>query len=191
MFTIIALFDVSFILRAILDIHTLVPDIKVADHYCEDAEGRRHICKPYKLCLFGVVMQIVYDYIPLMAILLFHKSNFKVKTVVKDYSALEKEDVDATDEGTEVNIHRETLLENEVLIRESLMRSRRTGPSNTLSVNKQTSESFTGKSGEDELLSNHENQETNALLGMSADLEVMQFESGLFTTAIPARRPTI
>ena len=156
MFTIIVLFDISFILRAIMDIHYLVPDIKVAEYYCKDADGYRHMCKPYKLCLYGIVMQIIYDYIPLMAILLFHKSNFKVKTVKKDNSALMEED--ASDDGTEVNIHKESCKENEVLIRESLLRSRRTTPTSLLSVNKQKSESFLRGEGEDEQLSTHENE---------------------------------
>ena len=60
-----------------------------------------------------------------MAILLFHKSNFKVKNVKKDNSALETEGTDISDDGTQVNVYRETEIENEVLIRTSLMKSNR------------------------------------------------------------------
>ena len=79
-----------------------------------------------------------------MAILLFHKSNFKVKNVKKDNSALESEGTDISDDGTQVNVYRETEIENEVLIRTSLMKSNRqtAAGSNLASVNKQTPSSI-------------------------------------------------
>ena len=48
----------------------------------------KHTCDPFNLALYDLVSQYFWDFIPIMAILLFHKNNFstgkKVVLVVDD-----------------------------------------------------------------------------------------------------------
>ena len=79
---IMIVFDVSFIIRALVDsgelIYTLLFKATVGDfQICTDSSDRKYFCNPYPLVVFDLIIQYVWDFIPLMCILLFHKANFK------------------------------------------------------------------------------------------------------------------
>ena len=81
---ILAIFDSSFVLRYAVNLS--VYEAKIFDisdaNICLDSEGNKHVCEPYRIVLYDEISQYFWDYIPIMAILLFHKSNFKIKDTV-------------------------------------------------------------------------------------------------------------
>ena len=82
---ILAVFDSSFIIRYIVNttIKVSINSWFEPEIVCLDSNGHKHICNPYQWVIFDLITQYFWDYIPIMAILLFHKINFTSKDVVR------------------------------------------------------------------------------------------------------------
>ena len=70
---ILVIFDLSFILRLIADFVLTDLNLIADTEICG-----QHACKVFQDVIYDIVTQYAWDYIPIMAILLFHRSNFKL-----------------------------------------------------------------------------------------------------------------
>ena len=74
---ILVLFDISFVFRLIFDEY--ITEKLVGGNvwnYCRDSEGWYQLCDPFPIILYDLITQYFWDYIPILCILLFHKTNF-------------------------------------------------------------------------------------------------------------------
>ena len=81
---ILILFDTSFVLRVLVDefeyyLHTTDGEYDL----CTDSDGRTYYCNPFSQILYDQLIQYVWDYIPIMSILIFHFINFTVRKELK------------------------------------------------------------------------------------------------------------
>ena len=129
LFIILLVFDLSIFLRIVgLFFDVLV--IKFGKPtICEDIHGHNCYCYEdlFSQILFDQVTQYIYDFIPIMSILLFHRKNFKIKNIVGElYEELSDSVVDESAmQVTNIDDRSDSELTNEDVIRSAIIRSYR------------------------------------------------------------------
>ena len=125
MLIILIIFDCSLGFRFALNIIIFIQSSASgqAHEVCTDIEGIEYKCiNPYPEALYNLITQYFWDYIPIMAILLFHKKNFSIDTS-QDFVTIRASQLDQSGHLLHLKSSDSIALSNEDHIRETIKQS--------------------------------------------------------------------
>ena len=139
LYTIMAIFGLSYLIRlvanAIFFAKVTYPIDRGEWQFCQDREGRTYSCNAFAFVIYEQVAQYVWDFIPLLCILVFHRTNFRDKTKTSKKVQIKFIDAEEELQNRDVEVFVSQLIDetqsgdkqssdnNEQLIRNELYRS--------------------------------------------------------------------